>query len=95
MVFRLIGMPVVRRVGGCTAEPPPRNGARPSVARPALGGRAARRRPGPTATASDAEPLFGPSALLSVLTAADGYLIVPEDATGLSAGEEVDVFLYD
>ena len=26
----------------------------------------------------------GPSALLSVLTAADGYVIVPEDANGLS-----------
>ena len=42
-----------------------------------------------------AEPLFGPSALLSVLTAADGYLIVPEDANGLSDGEPVDVFVYD
>ena len=41
-----------------------------------------------------AEPIFGPSALLSVLTAADGYLIVPEDATGLPAGEQVEVFLY-
>jgi molybdopterin molybdotransferase len=41
-----------------------------------------------------AEPIFGPSALLSVLTAADGYLIVPEEANGLSAGEDVEVFLY-
>jgi molybdopterin molybdotransferase len=41
-----------------------------------------------------AEPIFGPSALLSVLSAADGYVIVPEDATGLSAGEPVDVTLY-
>ena len=41
-----------------------------------------------------AEPIFGSSALLSVLTAADGYLIVPEDANGLSAGERVDVFPY-
>jgi hypothetical protein len=29
-----------------------------------------------------------------VLTAADGYLIVPEDANGLSGGEAVDVFVY-
>ena len=42
-----------------------------------------------------AEPLFGPSALLSVLTAADGYLIVPEDANGLSDGDAVDVFVYE
>jgi molybdopterin molybdotransferase len=39
-------------------------------------------------------PVFGLSALLSVLTAADGYLIVPPDATGLDAGTEVDVTLY-
>ena len=42
----------------------------------------------------EAEPIFGPSALLSVLTSADGYVIVPEDANGLSAGETVEVFLY-
>ena len=41
-----------------------------------------------------AEPIFGPSALLSVLTAADGYVIVPEDANGLSAGDAVDVIPY-
>jgi molybdopterin molybdotransferase len=41
-----------------------------------------------------ATPIFGLSALLSVLTAADGYLIVPEDATGLDAGTDVEVTLY-
>ena len=41
-----------------------------------------------------AEPLFGPSALLSVLTRADGYIVVPEPATGLDAGVEVEVVLY-
>ncbi len=41
-----------------------------------------------------AEPVFGPSALLSVLTRADGYLVVPEPATGLDAGTEVEVVLY-
>jgi molybdopterin molybdotransferase len=41
-----------------------------------------------------ATPLFGASALLSVLTAADGYLTVAEEATGLAAGVEVDVTLY-
>jgi molybdopterin biosynthesis enzyme len=29
-----------------------------------------------------------------VVTAADGYVIVPEDANGLSAGEPVEVFPY-
>ena len=33
-------------------------------------------------------------ALLSVLTAADGYIVIPEEATGLDAGREVDVILY-
>jgi molybdopterin molybdotransferase len=41
-----------------------------------------------------ATPIFGPSALLSVLTRADGCLVVPEPATGLDAGTEVDVMLY-
>jgi molybdopterin molybdotransferase len=29
-----------------------------------------------------------------VLTEADGYLVIPEEATGLDAGTEVEVFLY-
>ena len=41
-----------------------------------------------------AEPIFGPSALLSVLTRADGCIVVPEPATGLDAGTEVEVTLY-
>ena len=43
---------------------------------------------------STATPVFGLSALLSVLTAADGYIVIPEEATGLDAGTEVDVTLY-
>jgi molybdopterin molybdotransferase len=94
VVFRLIGMPLVRRVGGLTAES--RRGtvrARLSRNLPSAAGRldvVQVRLDG-----ERAEPLFGPSALLSVLTAADGYLIVPEDANGLSDGEAVDVFVYD
>ncbi|HEX2301645.1 MAG TPA: hypothetical protein VHH34_24595, partial [Pseudonocardiaceae bacterium] len=42
----------------------------------------------------EVRPLFGASALLSVLTRADGYLVVPEPATGLAAGAEVPVTLY-
>ncbi len=41
-----------------------------------------------------AAPLFGASALLTILTAADGYIVVPDDATGLPEGSEVDVTLY-
>jgi molybdopterin molybdotransferase len=42
----------------------------------------------------DAEPLFGSSSLLSILTVADGYVVVPEAATGLPAGSQVEVTLY-
>ena len=93
VVFRLIGLPVVRRVGGWTVEP--RLGLLTvALSRdlPSAAGRLdvvqVRLRRGL------AEPIFGSSALLSVLTAADGYVIVPEDANGLSAGEPVEVIPY-
>ncbi len=95
VVFRLIGMPVVRRVGGWTAEP--RVGTiRSTLARdlPSAAGRLDLVQVRLSDDARLAEPIFGSSALLSVLTAADGYVIVPEDANGLSAGEPVEVFPY-
>jgi molybdopterin molybdotransferase len=93
VVFRLVGVPVVRLVGGVT-DPPPDPTVRTRLARevPSAAGRfdvvqvAVRD--------GVATPLFGASALLSVLTAADGYVVVPDDATGLAAGTEVDVTLY-
>ena len=93
VVFRLIGVPLVRRVGGCTRAP-----AEP-VVRARLGrdlASAAGRLDVVQVRVRDgvAVPVFGLSALLSVLTAADGYVIVPEEATGLDAGTEVDVTLY-
>jgi molybdopterin molybdotransferase len=94
VIFRLIGMPLVRRAGGWTAES--RSGT--------IRGRLARDLPSAAGRldivqvrlqGEQVEPIFGPSALISVLTAADGYLIVPEDANGLSAGDEVEVYPYD
>ncbi|HJS18484.1 MAG TPA: gephyrin-like molybdotransferase Glp [Anaerolineales bacterium] len=41
----------------------------------------------------DADPIFGKSNLIFTLAAADGLLRIPPDATGLSAGETVEVFL--
>ena len=41
----------------------------------------------------NAEPIFGKSNLIFTLAAADGLLRIPPDATGLSAGEIVEVFL--
>ena len=93
VIFRLIGMPLVRLVGGCTAPP-----AEPTV-RARLDrdlASAAGRLDVVQVRVRDgfAIPVFGLSALLSVLTAADGYVTVPEEATGLDAGTEVDVTLY-
>jgi len=93
VVFRLIGIPLLYLVGGCTRPP-----AEPVV-------RARLERDLASATGrldvvqvrlhdGLAAPVFGLSALLSILTAADGYVIVPEEATGLDAGTEVDVTLY-
>jgi molybdopterin molybdotransferase len=93
VVFRVVGVPIVRLVGGCT-EPPPEPTARARLGRdlPSAAGRVdvvqARVREGV------ATPLFGSSSLLSILTGADGYLLVPEAATGLPAGSEVEVTLY-
>jgi molybdopterin molybdotransferase len=93
VVFRLIGMPIVWLVGGCT-DPPPEPSVRARLTRdlPSAAGRldvVQVRLQG-----DQAEPLFGSSSLLSILTAADGYVVVPEAATGLAAGSEVEVMLY-
>jgi molybdopterin molybdotransferase len=88
-------MPLVRRAGGWTADPVVGT-VRATLARdlPSAAGRLDVVQVRLDAGAGVAEPLFGSSALISVLTAADGYLIVPEDANGLSAGEPVDVIPY-
>jgi molybdopterin molybdotransferase len=97
VVFRLLGVPLVHLIGGCALSPtgaPPEPSVRARLARdlPSAAGRLdvvqVRVRDGV------ATPLFGPSALLSVLTAADGYVIIPDEATGLDAGTEVDVTIY-
>jgi molybdopterin molybdotransferase len=41
----------------------------------------------------EADPIFGKSNLIFTLAAADGLLRIPPDATGYSAGEEVEVML--
>lgn len=93
VVYRMIGTPVVWRLAGCE-KPPPEPNIRVRLGRdvPSAAGRldiiqvAVR--------GGLAEPLFGPSALLSVLTRADGYVVVPEPATGIDGGTEVEVVLY-
>ena len=97
VVFRLVGMPVVRRVGGCTRVPPaPGTRARLGRQLASLAGRldVVQVRIDDDDAGPVAHPVLGASALLSVLTSADGFVVVPEDATGLDAGAEVDVTLY-
>jgi molybdopterin molybdotransferase len=93
VVFRLIGMDLVRLLGGCTV-PPPEASTRARLARdlPSATGRLDVVQV--TVRAGVATPLFGVSALLSVLTSADGYVVIPEEATGLDAGTDVDITLY-
>ena len=93
VVFRLIGMDLVRLVGGCTV-PPPEASTRARLARNLASAAGRLDVVQVTVRAGVATPLFGVSALLSVLTAADGYVVIPEEATGLDAGTEVDVTLY-
>jgi molybdopterin molybdotransferase len=93
VVFRLVGVPLVWSLAGCTSEPPePATRARLSRNLASAAGRLdvvqVRVQDGV------AEPLFGPSALLSVLTRADGYVVVPEPATGLDSGADIEVILY-
>jgi molybdopterin molybdotransferase len=93
VVFRLVGMGIVRLVGGVT-QPSPAPSARARLARDVPS--AAGRLDIVQVSVRDgvATPLFGASALLSILTAADGFVVVPGEATGLDAGSEVDVTLY-
>jgi molybdopterin molybdotransferase len=93
VVFRLVGAPLVWRLAGCTT-PPPAPSVTASLSRqvPSEAGR--RDVVQVQLRGGQAEPLFGSSALLSVLTRADGYLVVPEPATGLDAGTDVSITLY-
>ncbi|MEV1000608.1 gephyrin-like molybdotransferase Glp [Nonomuraea sp. NPDC050202] len=93
VVFGQVGVPLLWRLAGCRT-PPPQPSTRARLSRDLAS--AAGRLDVVQVVVRDglAEPIFGPSALLSVLTRADGYVIVPEPATGLDAGTEVEVVLY-
>ncbi|GAA2207626.1 molybdopterin molybdotransferase MoeA [Nonomuraea monospora] len=93
VVFGQVGVPLLWRLAGCES-PPPQPSTRARLSRDLAS--AAGRLDVVQVTVRDgvAEPIFGPSALLSVLTRADGYVIVPEPATGLDADTEIEVILY-
>ncbi|MQA09332.1 MAG: molybdopterin molybdenumtransferase MoeA [Pseudonocardiaceae bacterium] len=93
VVFRMVGLPVLRLVGGITHPPAePTTTASMSRAVASAAGRLdvvqVRVREGV------ASPLFGASALLSLLTSADGYVVIPEAATGLDERATVTVTMY-
>jgi molybdopterin molybdotransferase len=93
VVFRLVGMPLVRLVGGWRVRPtPPTVTARLERAVPSAAGRLDVVQV--TLADGGATPLFGASALLSRMTRADGYVLLPEEATGLDAGAHVTVHTY-
>ncbi len=93
VVFRLVGLPILRLVGGITrprAEP-----TRPSTLSRSVASAAGRLDVVQVQVRDDiATPLFGFSALLSILTDADGYVVIPEAATGLESGTDVTVTMY-
>lgn len=93
VVFRMVGLPVLWLVGGIE-RPPPEPTVPATLSRPLAS--AAGRLDVVQVTLRDGEatPIFGHSALLSLLTTADGYVVVPEPATGLDAGAAVTVTLY-
>jgi molybdopterin molybdotransferase len=93
VVFRLIGVPLVRLVGGCT-QPPPETCTRATLSRDLASATGRLDVVQVRVREGVATPVFGLSALLSVLTVADGYIVIPEEATGLDAGSEVNVTLY-
>jgi molybdopterin molybdotransferase len=93
VVFRLVGVPLVRTVAGITHPPAPAT-VRAELAWDVPS--AAGRLDVVQVTVRDgvATPRFGSSALLGPMVGADGWIRVPEPATGLGAGAPVDVELY-
>ncbi|MDV6012829.1 gephyrin-like molybdotransferase Glp [Haloechinothrix sp. LS1_15] len=93
VVFRVVGVPILRTVGGIT-EPPARPTVTATLSRAVAS--AAGRLDIVQVRLRDgmATPLFGASALLSLLTGADGYIVIGEAATGLDANTTVSVTLY-
>ena len=93
VVFRLVGLPILRMVGGITM--PPAEPTRPAVLSRGVASAAGRLDVLQVQVRDDvATPLFGFSALLSILTTADGYVVIPEAATGLDSGADVTVTMY-
>ncbi len=95
----LFVMPVIEKLLGALPQPKPSVPARLTVNLPSQAGRedwwpvklSANRNS--SISPLEAEPIFGKSNLIFTLASADGLLRIHPDATGLSAGEMVDVYL--
>ncbi len=92
--------PVIERLLGLLPRPRPAVQARLAVNLPSQAGREdwwpVKLLPSPKGGQGEgwsAEPAFGKSNLIFTLAAADGLLRIPPDATGLEAGESVEVVL--
>jgi molybdopterin molybdotransferase len=99
----MLVVPLIERLLGQTPRPKATVYARLTVNLPSQAGREdwwpvrlihpSPSRRGDGGEVIDAEPIFGKSNLIFTLAAADGLLKIPPDATGLSAGEIVEVLL--
>ncbi len=98
----LFVVPVIEKLLGALPKPKATVLARLTVNLPSQAGRedwwAVKLLPSPSrrgvgGEVYDAEPIFGKSNLIFTLASADGLLRIPPDATGLSAGEIVEVTL--
>jgi molybdopterin molybdotransferase len=93
VVFRLVGLPILRLVGGISQ--PPAEPTRSATLSRSVASAAGRLDVVQVQVRDDvATPLFGFSALLSILTDADGYVVIAEAATGLDSGTDVTVTMY-
>ncbi|MGH3474858.1 MAG: molybdenum cofactor synthesis domain-containing protein [Aeromicrobium sp.] len=93
VVFRRVGLPILRLVGGITR--PPAEPTTSAVLSHSVASAAGRLDVVQVQVRDDvATPLFGFSALLSILTDADGYVVIPEAATGIESGTDVTVTMY-
>jgi len=99
----LFVVPAIEKLLGAHPRPKPTVLARLTVNLPSQAGREdwwpvkLRESPFPSKRGGgdevDANPIFGKSNLIFTLVAADGLLRIPPDATGLSAGDVVEVLL--
>ena len=97
VVYSLFGAPMIWRLQGAPPQEKPSLSATLAVNVPSTAGRedfvpARLRRD--HAGALWAEPIFGKSNMIYTLVRADGLIHVPMDATGLRAGEQVEVRLF-